>query len=490
MELKHYFSILWRRAWLLILASLLAGTLSLVVSLSMRPVYRATATLLVSPASNSGALDYSLLLSSERIAKTYTELLTKRPLLEKVIADLHLNLTPSQLVDKVSIVQPVDTQLLELRVEDSDPQLAINIANSITTFFLMQHDKRRIDRSVYIEIVEPAALPAYKLRPLTFFNTLVATVAGLVLALGFIFLLDYLDSTITRSEGAEEVLQLPTLAPIPPIKRRSLLKASRQGLPFAFFQPASPFAEACRLLWINLQFAHIDNGFKTLLITSTLPKEGKTTTVANLGVVMAQAGLKVLLVDADLRQAKLHQVFGLPNQRGLANLLSEQTMPAEADLLELTIPNLYLLPSGSWAGDTILRTPSELLGLTRMRHFIEHLSTMVDVVLIDCPPVLAVTDAIALASCVDGVLVVVASSRTSKDDVNKALHSLQIAKARVLGTILTHCKEGIGYYYDRYSVEPDKRSPKSVPVALPASERVQIPTSNSLNGKVPAGRNE
>jgi capsular exopolysaccharide synthesis family protein len=424
------------------------------------------------------------------MAKTYTELLTKRPLLEKVIADLHLKLTPDQLVDKISIVQPADTQLLELQVEDSDPQLAVNIANSLTSFFLIQHDRRRIDRSVYVEIVEPAALPAEKLRPLIFFNVLVAAIAGLTLALGFIFLLDYLDDTVTRSEGAEEVLQFPTLAPIPPVKRRALLKASRQGLPFTFFQPASPFAEAYRLLWINVQFANSDQTLKTLLVTSTLPNEGKTTTVANLGAVMAQSGLQVLLVDADLRRATLHQMFGLPNQRGLVNLLIEDVMPAESDLLELAVPNLRLLPSGSFGGDPILHTPSELFSLTRMRKFINHLSTLADVVLIDCPPVLAVTDAIALASCVDGVLVVVESSRTSKEDVRKALHNLQNAKAKVLGTILTHCNEGIGYYYGRYRAGLDKRGHKNASIPLPARKLVHSSSSDSRNGKVAVGGDE
>lgn len=467
MELRHYLSILWKWAWLLILAPLLAGMVSLMVSQRMQPVYRATTTLLVSPAGGSSSLNYSSLLTSERVARTYAKLLTKRPLLEEVISSLQLNLTPNQLAGKITVVQPSDTQLIELHVKDSDPQLAITIANSVATSFLRQNDRRRSDRAVYVEIVEPAAMPAYKLRPRVVFNTFVAAFAGLTLTVGFIFLLDYLDDTLTRPESVEQALRIPTLATIPPLRRRAFLKASRNGVPFTALQPMSPFAEAYRMLRTNVRFAGTDSAISTLLVASALPKEGKTTTVANLGVVMAQAGIKVLVVDSDLRGAKLHQVFNLPNQHGLTDLLLADAVPVESCLLETTIPNLRLLPSGP-----LLPTPSELLSSGRMRELISHLSTLTDILLFDCPPVLAVTDAVVIASHVDGAVLVIEGGRTSREEVRKALHSLQSARVRVLGAVLTRCKEGIGYYYGRYSAElggiDDAGAPLSI--SLPVRE--------------------
>lgn len=519
MELRHFLSVLWRRAWLLILGPLLMGTVSLAVSSRMEPVYQASATLLVGQAEGSSLLDYSSLLSSERVAKTYAELLTKRPVLERVISDLQLDLAPYQLVGKVDVVQPHDTQLLELRVEDSDPQLAVAIVNSIAASFLGQNSQRRNndlssyehtltqqiakvhhkiqelevllerenagkdrnslpdqaddpkvssleaplrearltyamlletymqiraigDRSIYVEIVEPAAMPARKVRPRVVFNTFVTAFAGLTLALGLAFLLDYLDDTLTRPENAEQAFHIPALATIPSVRTR----ATEDTGPPAALRPMSPFAEAYRTLRTNLQFSSLDKNTHTLLITSALAKEGKTTTVANLGVVMAQAGKKVLLVDADLRRSMLHRVFDLPDRRGLTDLLLADAAPDESCLLETDITNLYLLPSGP-----LPPTPSELLGSERMSKLISRLCTLADVLLFDSPPVLAVTDAAVLASYTDGVLLVVESGRTPKEESRKALNSLQSVGARVLGTVLTRCKiEGRDYYYGRH----------------------------------------
>jgi capsular exopolysaccharide synthesis family protein len=520
MDLRHFLSVLWRRVWLLVLAPLLAGAISLAVSMHMEPVYQASATLLIGQAGDSMLLDYSSLLSSERIATTYAELLSKRPILEQVISDLQLDLTPYQLAGKIDIVQPHDTQLLELRVEDSQPQLAIAIANSLVASFLKENSLRRNSdltsyeqtlaqetakvqdeilelevlleqenvrkgqnslpdqaddrvpgleaslrearltyatllgsylqiwaaggRSSYVEVVEPAAMPARKIRPRIVFNTFVVACAGLSLALGLAFLLDYLDDTFTRPENAEQALLVPTLAAIPSLQ----IHATKDTGPTAALQPMSPFAEAYRTLRTSLQFSNLDTNRRTLLVTSAVAEEGKTTTIANLGVVMAQAGRKVLLVDADLRRSMLHRVFHLPDQPGLTDLLLADAAPDESCLTATAISNLYVLPSGP-----LPPTPSELLGSERMNKLIGQLCTLADIVLFDSPPVLAVTDAAVLASHADGVLLVVESGRTPKEEARKALHSLQSVGARVLGTVLTQCKvEGRDYYYRRAGV--------------------------------------
>ncbi|RME44962.1 MAG: polysaccharide biosynthesis tyrosine autokinase [Chloroflexi bacterium] len=556
MELRHYLAVLWTWVWLLLLAPLLAAGISLAVSMHIQPVYRASATLLISQASGP-SLDsnsYNSLLTSERVAKTYAQLLTKRPLLEQVISDLHLKLTPYQLAGKIEVIQPANTQLLELYVEDSDPEQAVAIANGIATLFMQQNARRQGDSSgltgyeemlakqiaeverdiqaleaeraqinrggsnsrslptaqnadtdtssleasakdgrqqalaeesarlaevasldaalqeargsyarllesylqvksatggsVVISIVEPAAMPARKVKPRVYFNTFVAGVVGLILAIGFIFLLDHLDDTLSRPEGVEQALRIPTLAAIPAVRMRT----SKNGNPFAANHPTSPFAEAHRTLRTNVQFSSGDVTAETLLITSALPRAGKTTTVANLGVVMAQAGMKVLLIDTDLRAGNLHQVFGVPDRPGLTDLLLSNAVPDESMLLKTEVLNLYLLPSGP-----LPPTPSELLSSDRMVSLIEHFRGRVDVLLMDSPPVLAVTDAAILASLVDGVLLVIESGRTSKGEAQRALHTLQAVGGRVLGAVLTRSKaEGIGYRYDRRGVTPSQ----------------------------------
>lgn len=526
MELRYYLSILRKWVWLLVLAPLVAGSTTFFVSLRTEPVYQASATLLVSQVSGSSSLDYSSLLTSERVAKTYAELLTKRPLMEKVISDLQLDLTPYQLAGQISIVQPQDTQLLELRVEDSNPQLAIAIANSIAASFLERNNQRRSSdlssyeqtlarqiaeveqeiqelearleqepdsststalegsrrearltyanllgsylqiratggRSIYVEIVEPASNPARKVQPRIVFNTFVAAFAGLTLALGLVFLLDYLDDTLTHPENAEQTLQIPTLAAIPSVQARN----AQEAVPFAAVRPMSPFAEAYRTLRTNVQFLSVDKAARTLLVASALGNEGKTTTVANLGIVMAQAGIRVLLVDTDLRHGTLNELFSLPGRPGLTDLLLADAAPNESCLFETTISNLYLLPSGP-----LPPTPSELLGSERMKKLIQNLCALTDILLFDSPPVLAVTDAAVLATRVDGVLLVVDSSRTPQDDSKKALHGLQAVGGKVLGTVLTRCRvEGAGYYYGRQDAKPRWLVDAGAPASTAAS---------------------
>jgi capsular exopolysaccharide synthesis family protein len=552
---------------LLILAPLLAGAISLAVSARMEPVYQASTTLLVGQTQGASFLDYSSLLSSERLAKTYAELLTKRPVLKQVISDLQLDLTPYQLAGKVEVVQPRDTQLLELQIQDSDPRLAVAISNSIAAAFLTQNAQRQDNdlssyermlkqqigevqreiqewetqvkrgntgkhedsvldpagapnvsdlqvslrearltyatllgsylqvratggRSIYIEIVEPAAMPARKIRPRLVFNTFVATVAGLSLALGLAFLLDYLDDTLTRPENAEQALHVPTLAAIPSLRTR----ATKNTGPVAALKPMSPFAEAHRTLRTSVQFSSLDKDTHTLLVTSAGATEGKTTTVANLGVVMAQAGIKVLLIDADLRRSALHQVFHLPDRPGVTDLLLADAAPDESCLLETAIPDLYVLPSGP-----LPPTPSELLGSERMSKLISRLHTLADVLLFDSPPILAVTDAAVLASHADGVLLVVESGRTPKEEARKALHSLQSVGARVLGTVLTQCKaEGRDYYYRRRGngagrIADAISSPSLVTLLTALLKRIglSVPfTGHGLSGSSPLDRDD
>jgi capsular exopolysaccharide synthesis family protein len=518
MELRNLLSVLKRWAWLLILAPVLVAAVAYFVSLQMQPLYRASATLLVSQAGGSSLLDYSSLLTSERVASTYAELLTKRPLLEQVISNLQLDITSGELEEKTNVLQFRDTQLLELQVEDSDPQLAVAIANGLASAFVekgrrertgdlsgyeqmlaeqiaeMEREIRELEarleqqgkeeevgalleegdvpsasdlretlrqarltyatllegylqiraiggRSIYVEVVEPAALPARKVQPRIVFNTLIAGVAGLILTLGFVFLLQYLDDSLTRPENAEQALGIPTLATIPSMQMRSADNHEVHSI----IRPASPFAEAHRTLRTNIQFSSLDKVVDSLLVTSAHAQEGKTTVVANLGVVMAQAGLKVLLVDADLRRGTLHEVFDMPNENGLTQCLLEETFPGESDIRETNIPGLYLLPSGPPPP-----TPSELLISERMKELTNHLRDLADVVLFDSPPILAVTDAAVLATRVDGTLLVVQSGQTPKEDARKALRSLQSVGARVLGTVLTRCHSGNGgYYYGR-----------------------------------------
>ena len=204
--------------------------------------------------------------------------------------------------------------------------------------------------------------------------------------------------------------------------------------------PRSPIAEAYRTLRTNIQFSSLDRPLRTLLVTGTTPEEGKSTTLANLAVIFAQAGHRVVLVDADLRRPSLHKLFGLPNSIGLTSLFIAEA-PDALPLQETGVPNLALLPSGPQPPN-----PSELLGSQRMEKVIAALREAADYVLFDCPPIIAVTDAAVLGRKVDGVLLVVSAGKTKRDHAARAKLLLEKVNANVLGVVLTNAKLDMRLY--------------------------------------------
>ena len=197
--------------------------------------------------------------------------------------------------------------------------------------------------------------------------------------------------------------------------------------------PRSPISEAYRVLRTNLQFASVDTELRTLLVSSPGPEEGKSTTLANLGVTLAQAEKRVILVDCDLRRPALHTFFGVGNELGLTNLiLSEETLE-RPPLIQTAVPGLALLASGP-----LPPSPSDLLGSQRMERVIAALLDRADMLLFDAPPVMAATDATVLANKVDGVLLVVSAGQTKRETARRALERLQRVNAKIIGAVLNN----------------------------------------------------
>lgn len=206
--------------------------------------------------------------------------------------------------------------------------------------------------------------------------------------------------------------------------------------------PRSPISEQYRTIRTNLQFASVDHEIRSILLTSAGPSEGKSMTTANLAIVYAQQGKRVLLVDADLRKPTIHYTFRLDNLRGLSNILVGETSMQDA-VESSDVENLDLISCGP-----IPPNPSELLGSKRMQFFIEEAKQHYDVVIFDMPPVLAVTDAQVMSNFVDGAILVVRSKRTENEAANKALEALESVNANVLGAVLNdRDKKDANYYY-------------------------------------------
>ncbi|MFC4737847.1 CpsD/CapB family tyrosine-protein kinase [Bacillus daqingensis] len=208
------------------------------------------------------------------------------------------------------------------------------------------------------------------------------------------------------------------------------------------FQKRSPISEQFRTLRTNIQFASIDKPVRSILVTSSSPGEGKSTTVANLSIVLAQQDNKVLLVDTDLRKPTVHFSFQVPNQAGFTNVLTNQSTFDDM-VFETSIANLDVLPSGP-----LPPNPSELLGSQRMKQFMQHVKDRYDYVIFDAPPVNAVTDAQILAGHTDGVVLVIRSGKTEEDHAERAVESLKKVDANLIGAVLNDRQmEQSQYYY-------------------------------------------
>lgn len=227
-------------------------------------------------------------------------------------------------------------------------------------------------------------------------------------------------------------------------KEKTILKDQAKGAPLvAFNNPKSIHAEQFRTIRTNLDFVNLDGNLKNLVVTSSIPGEGKSTVSANLAHVMAATEKKVLIVDADLRKPTLHKTFSINNDKGLSTLISQPSLKFNEVIQFSPDLNLYLMPSGP-----IPPNPSELLASARMNKIVADLNQYFDIVIFDTPPVTAVTDAQIMATKVDGVVLVVRDGYVTKDEVRTSKESLDNVNAKILGYVMNskQPQEGSGYY--------------------------------------------
>jgi capsular exopolysaccharide synthesis family protein len=295
-----------------------------------------------------------------------------------------------------------------------------------------------------VTVISPATKPTVPIRPQPVRNTLLAAAVGAMAGAGLALLIEYLDDRVKTPED----LQMAGLTVVGAVQRVSA--HGRSGAPqvFAISQSRSLAAESYRTLRTNLQFSSLDRPLRSLVVTSAVATEGKTTTAANLSVVMAQAGKQVVLVDADLRRPSAHRLFGLSNRTGLTIALVKEPSALNGYLQETEVENLRVLSAGP-----VPPNPQELLGSQRMEELLHKLEETADVVILDTPPTLVVADANVLAARADGVLLIVNTASTRRAAVQRAVDGLRQVGANLLGGVLNMVDTGSrrsSYYYHSY----------------------------------------
>jgi len=286
--------------------------------------------------------------------------------------------------------------------------------------------------------VEPALPPKAPIRPRVKMNTMLAFIVGLMLGVGIAFLIEALDDTVKGPDEISRNLGLSVLGVIPSFE-------SKDRMVPTVAQPRSPISEAFRSLRTNIEFASVDHSLRSLIVTSPSPNDGKSTIVVNMGVVLAQGGRRVVLMDTDFRKSTIHRLMGLPNREGLSSVFIQPKVCFDGNLQQTSIPELLLLSAGDMPPN-----PSELLGSNRMSEILGNLQEEVDMVLIDTAPVTAVTDPAVLASKMDGVLLVVRPRVTKLAACKHAVEQLRRGGGNLLGVILNNLDTKHSRYYHRY----------------------------------------
>jgi non-specific protein-tyrosine kinase len=474
-----------RERWRVVVGCIVLGLLVAGAATLLAPRLYATDTTLVissnEPDPNATtALDMSEM-SAQRM-RTYIELLTSRELARQVVADLALPLQADEVAAMITAENPPDTTILTATVTDRDPNRAVLVADSVASVFVatvadleQPADPARAPLVVASVYAEPPAAWTVSPRPGLYLS--LGVLLGLVAGLGAALLLHALDDSVRSRRALEDVLVAPVRGVVPhqrAVARRPLAILDR---------PHEPAAEAARQLRTNLGFVGTglrppgpsdgDRGHTVLLVTSAVRGEGRTTTVCHLGLALVAAGYRVLLVDADLRRPSLAERLGVADGSGLVGVLTEHRPLERA--IRTWEPGLDVLPGGP-----VPFEPSELLGSPAAANVLAQVRDRYDVVLVDAPPVLPVTDAAVIAPRVDGVLLVVRHGRTSRTRIREAQAALDAVSAHLVGAVLTMARStSVGGYPQRRTQPRAGRAQQVEAGADPAGAQPHPPQAES-----------
>lgn len=525
MEIKEYIAPILKWWWLIVIATAVAGAASFFAAQQQPQYYRSTATLAVgSPIDDPNPTSGDLYLTGQ-LAKFYVDMASRSSVREDIMSALGLNWLPEiyvrnvdNLIDVVvtdtnperaqAVAAELTNQLIlrsptaqqrslerqefinrqldsyeaaitEAQTEIAQKQEELTTLSSAREIADLQDEIAKLEESLgklesnytallsgtqqgatnSIRVIEPATLPTKPIENSNTMTILTAAGIGFVLAAGAAYLLEYLDNTVSTPERLAKASGWTTLAGIAEIKSDGSKLVTLNGA-------QSPIAEAYRVLRTAVLFAGAqdDSELKVLSVISAIPGEGKSTTAANLSVVLAQAGYNVLLVDGDLRRPTQHRIFDLSNKRGLTSLLLQMESDDDDEAIRKMVESsrqpthsnrLHILTCGP-----IPPNPSELLGSGKMQRLLAVLEQVYDYVLLDSPPLLSVADGMILSRQADGVIQV-AGATTKKDEVKEAATRLRDIKANVLGAVLNGLKsssegyKALYYYRDPYTYTVD-----------------------------------
>lgn len=507
LELRRLLAVIRARLLIVVVCVALGAGAAFLISVNLTKVYEAKATLIVGQSLSGLSPDYNQLLVSQRLSATYASVATTRPNIEFVIRQLGLDQAPDELAKVVRADAALDSTLMTITAQSSDPGQAAAIANGLAGRVIavapeiqghqtdlqtsidaaLKSTQQQIDAtqveidsltalnvrtpdqetrlatldarlvtlratfaslvttsssfdSTQLTLIEPAVPPTTPISPRVLLNVLIGALLGFFASAALILVKERLDDTVKTPEDAERTVGLPAIGVITQMAgARGRSEIYRLA---TLLYPRSPVTETYRTLRANIEFATVNEPIRTLLMTSASPGEGKTITSANLAVVFAQAGRRVLLVDADLRRPGIHRLFDLPNSHGLTTVLRGDDVDITKYARTTEQENLWILPTGPLPAD-----PAELVGSRRMEAAVDRMKAAYDLIIMDSPPVQSVADAALLSSFLDATVMVIGAGKARRTTVQLARESLERAGARLVGVVLNLLRDPAAVAY-------------------------------------------
>lgn len=412
-----------------------------------KPLYTTYTTIILTKSNETQTgttITQNDILLNQKLVETYSKIIKSKLVLEQVISETGVTYTAEELSENVSVEAYENTEMLKISVTDQDPELAANIANSIAQVF--SGEIAKIYQINNISVVDVAVTPEEVSNNTLKRDLLIALFISIFGTIGVVFVVYYFDDTVKLTDDLEEEIGMPVVAKV--FKSDIGSKNNRKVELLSQKYPKSVVSESIKTLRTNLQFSSVDEDIKTILITSSIPGEGKSFISANLAISFAQTDKRVLIVDCDMRKGRQHRIFKLSNSKGLSNLLIDDMTNLKDYINKTSVPGVHVITRG-----TVPPNPSELLNSKKNADLLRVLKAKYDVIIYDGVPCNGLPDSIIMSKLVDKVLIVSSDSMTPKSVLESTKKQLESVNAPIAGDVLNNVNRKnstYGKYYGYY----------------------------------------